>query len=43
MTEVKWISVKDLKNEIQEHPEKYTPSFVEGMKKYFAEFYEVEK
>jgi len=38
MTEARWIPAEDLKKDIKEHPEKYTPPFVEGMKKYFAEF-----
>ena len=43
MTEVKWISPEEVKKDIQEHPEKYTPSFVKGMKRYFAEFYGFQK
>lgn len=43
MTEIKWIPGEDLKKDIQEHSEKYTPPFVEGMKKYFAEFYGAQK
>ena len=40
---VKWINANDLKKDILENPDKYTPPFVEGMKKYFAEFYWAEK
>lgn len=32
-----------VKQDIQEHPEKYTSPFVEGIKKYFAQFYRAEK
>ncbi|MFA6073089.1 MAG: NUDIX domain-containing protein [Candidatus Woesearchaeota archaeon] len=31
-----WVDESDLKKDITVHPKKYTPVFVEGMKKYFA-------
>jgi len=43
MTEIKWISVNELKEDIKENSNKYTFPFVIGMGKYFAEFYEIEK
>ena len=43
MSEVKWIKADELKKDIKEHPEQYTPPFVAGMKKYFAEFYRAEE
>ena len=41
--EIKWINANELKKDILENPGIYTPPFVEGMKKYFNEFYEIEK
>lgn len=38
---IKWIYANELKKDILENPGIYTPPFVEGMKKYFDEFYEV--
>ena len=37
MTEIKWIPVEVLKEDIKNHPEIFTPPFVEGMKRYFAQ------
>ena len=34
MSEIKWVSPEDLREEIKKHPERYTPSFLEGMKRY---------
>jgi len=39
MSEIKWIPAKELKRDIQKNPQKYTPPFVEGMRKYFSEFH----
>lgn len=39
MSEIKWISIRELEDDIKTHPEKYTPPFVVGMKKYFTDFY----
>lgn len=38
--EIKWIDANELKKDILKNPQIYTPPFVEGMKKYFNEFYE---
>ena len=35
---IKWMKSDKLKNDIIKNPDKYTPAFVEGMKKYFNEF-----
>jgi isopentenyldiphosphate isomerase len=43
ITKIKWIAAGELRKDIEDHPEKYTPPFVAGMKKYFAEFYKAEK
>lgn len=43
ITEVKWINIDEIKEDIKKHPEKYAPPFIECMKKYFAEFYGAEK
>lgn len=40
---IKWIDADELKKDILENPGIYTPPFVEGMKKYFNEFYGIEK
>lgn len=42
MSKIKWISVDDLKTDLKEHPEKYTPPFVKGMTKFLDEFYKSE-
>ena len=39
ISEIKWISIESLKKDLDKSPEKYTPSFVFGMKKYFLEIY----
>jgi isopentenyl-diphosphate Delta-isomerase len=39
MSEIKWVPARELEKDIKKHPEKYTPPFVEVMKKYFAQFY----
>ena len=41
--EIKWIDADELKKDILKNPDIYTPPFVEGIKKYFAEFYGAEK
>lgn len=38
--EIKWVGADELKKDILKNPSIYTPPFVEGMKKYFNEFYE---
>lgn len=40
---IKWINADKLKIDIIENPDKYVPPFIEGMKKYFDEFYMAEK
>lgn len=35
---IKWINVDELKKDLLERPEIYTPPFVEGMKEYFEAF-----
>jgi len=41
--EVKWMDMDELKGDILKNPDKYVPVFIEGMKKYFNEFYGVSK
>ena len=40
---IKWIDADELKDDILKNPGIYVPPFVEGMKKYFDEFYRTEK
>lgn len=40
---VVWMNADALRKDIIEHPDIYTPPFIEGMKKYFTEFYMTEK
>jgi len=40
MSEITWIAVDELKKDVTENPDMYTPPFVEGMKIYFTDFYE---
>lgn len=35
---IKWISLKDLKKDLEEHPNKYAPPFVKGMKIFFEKY-----
>ncbi len=35
MTEVKWITLDGLRADVKLHPEKYTPPFAEGIRKYW--------
>lgn len=41
MSEITWIAVDELKKDIAENPGRYTPPFIEWMKIYFTEFYEI--
>lgn len=41
--EIKWIDANELKKDILENSNIYTPPFIEGMKKYFIEFYKAKK
>lgn len=43
ITKIEWVPADKLRKDIEKNPEKYTPTLVEGMKKYFAEFYRAEK
>lgn len=40
---IKWMDVDKLKEDILKNPSKYVPQFIEGMKKYFDEFYKDKK
>ena len=40
MTEIKWMSVEELKKDIDKNPQKYTPPFLEGINLYFDQFHE---
>ena len=40
---IKWISIAELRKDILKNPDIYTPPFIEGMKKYFNDFYKIEK
>jgi len=40
---VKWIGIDELKKDILKSPNLYTPQLVEGIKKYFDDFYETKK
>lgn len=42
ISEIKWIDVDELRKDIIKNPDIYTPPFIEGMKKYFDEFYKTE-
>lgn len=35
--EIRWVALDELKKDLEAHPERYTPPFREGMKRYFAE------
>jgi len=37
--ELKWVTPDELKKDLVKNPSKYVPTFVEGMKMYFTEFY----
>ena len=39
ITKIKWIQVEELKKDIETNPQKYTPTFVEGMKIFFEKYY----
>jgi len=43
MSEIKWIHIDKLKDNILRNPKKYTPSFLKGMKTYFEKYYGAEK
>ncbi|MFH1770801.1 MAG: NUDIX domain-containing protein [archaeon] len=38
MTSVRWISLDNLKKEIEKHPERYTPPFITGIKIFFEKY-----
>ncbi len=40
VSDIIWISPEKLQRDIYDNPHKYTPPFVVGMKKYFAEYYQ---
>lgn len=43
IAEIEWVNVSKFKKDIVKNPERYAPSFIACMKKYFAEFYTVKK
>lgn len=43
MTEIKWVSVNSLKEDLAKNPNKYTPPFRKGMKIYFDKFYKAKR
>ena len=38
MTKLKWITLEELRDDLQKNPEAYTPSMHNGMKAYFARY-----